>query len=127
METNKPAELIERPRSLLIAATVIAVTTTLFAGRMPAAMENFRSMFQAMGIAPSRNAELVFSLRHIWWLFALASIALLVWIARRSRITAADKVNMKVALIATVAVTALMYAFAAFAIYTPLFKLGATV
>jgi hypothetical protein len=57
----------------------------------------------------------------------LASIASLVWIATRSHVTAAEKRNMKMALIATVTLTALMYGFAAFAIYTPLFTISATV
>jgi hypothetical protein len=127
MKIQEPAELQPRPTSLLAAATVVAVTTTLLAARMPAAMKNFQAMFKDLGMTPTSSAELVFSVRWIWWLFALASISLWVWIAKRSTVTAADKWNMKMALIATVALTALMYAFAAFAIYTPLFKLDATV
>ena len=122
-----PTELQPRPRALLVTATLIAVTTTYLAMRMPAGIRNFQAMFKDLGIAPNSNTELVFGFPDTWWLFALASIASLVWIATRSQVTAAQKRNMKMALIVTVSLTALMYGFAAFAIYTPLFKIGATV
>jgi hypothetical protein len=54
-------------------------------------------------------------------------LALLVWIATRSHVTVAGNRNMKLSLVVTVLLTALMYGFAAFAIYTPLFRLGATI
>jgi hypothetical protein len=127
MKIDEPAELLPRPTSLLVVATIAAVTTTALATRMPRAMQNFQSMFKDLGVEPGRSAEWVFSLREIWWLFALASIALWIWLAKRSQVTAAEKSKMKMALIVTVALTALMYGFAAFAIYTPLFRLGATV
>jgi hypothetical protein len=127
MKIDVATEPLPRPRALLVAAALIAVTTTYIAMRMPAAVRNFQAMFKELGITPISSTQLVFRIPDIWWLFALASIASLVWIATRSRVTAAEKRNMKTAMIVTVTLTALMYGFAAFAIYTPLFKIGATV
>jgi hypothetical protein len=94
---------------------------------MPASIRRFQEMFREFGVSPTPSTDLVFSVPDIWWLSALASIALLVWIATRSRVAVGEMWNMKMALIVTVALTALTYGFAAFAIYTPLFKLGDTV
>ena len=127
MKIAVPAELLPRPRALLVTATLIAVTTTYLAMRMPAGIRNFQAMFKDLGIAPIASTQLLFRVPDVWWLFALASIASLAWIATRSQVTSTEKRNMKMALIVTVTLTALMYGFAAFALYTPLFKIGATV
>jgi len=127
MNISEPAELLPRPRAFVVAATLLAVTTTYLALRMPGSIRRFQEMFREFGVSPTSSTELVFSVPDIWWLFAAASIALLVWIAIRSRVAVSEMWNMKMALIATVALTALVYGFAAFAIYTPLFRLADTV
>jgi len=123
MKDLELAEPLPRPRSLLIAATLIAASITYLSGHMAAAVVGFRSMFKDLGLTPSPSAELVFSAPGIWWLFALASIAVLVWVATQPQLTAVVKRRMKAAMFATVAFTAVTYGFTAFAIYTPLFRL----
>jgi hypothetical protein len=127
MKIIEPAEPLPRPRFLLVAATLLAVTTTYLAMRMPAAVRNFQTLFKEFGVGTTAGTELLFKVPGIWWLFALASIAVLVWIATRSLVSTSEKRTMKWVLVGTVTLTALIYGFAAFAIYVPLFKLGATV
>jgi len=123
MKDSESAELLPRPRSLLIAATLTAASVTCLSGHMAEAVVNFRSMFKDLGLAPSASARLVFSVPQIWWLLALASITEMVWVATQPQLTAAVKRRMKTAMFVTAALTAITYGFTAFAIYTPLFKL----
>jgi hypothetical protein len=127
MKISEPTELLARPRSLLIAAVLIAATITYLAMNMAAAVMNFRSMFKELGLVPSPVTELVFKAPGVWWVFAVASIAVLVWVAAQSQITTATKRRMKMAMFLTVATTVLTYGITAYAIYPPLFELNATV
>jgi len=126
MNNVDSAELLPRPRSLLIAATMVAASVTYLAMHMASAVVQFRAMFKDLGLTPSASAEVVFSVPGIWWVLALASIAVLVWVATQSQFTATTKRRMKTALYVTAALAAILYGFTAFAIYPTLFELSAT-
>jgi hypothetical protein len=62
-----------------------------------------------------------------WWVLALASIALLLWIGRRSRAPQIEIRRMKLALGALTIATGVSVAIAIIGLYLPIFKLGAVV
>jgi len=117
------------PRSLglLAVATISATVTVLLAGRMPPALASFREMFVSFGVDPPAATKLVLSLPHIWWLLGVASLTVFVWIAAKSRPAPDELRRMKLALRAVIILTVLAYGFAAWALYTPIFALGAVV
>jgi hypothetical protein len=118
---------VPRSLGLLVVAALSASVTVLFAIRMPAAMTSFREMFAAFGVNPPGAAKLVMAFAPYWWLLAIASVVVLFWVARSGQIPVAEYRRMKLTLRILIAVTVLAYGFAAYALYVPIFKLGAVV
>lgn len=119
----------EVPRSLalLAVATVTVVVTIYLAMRMPLAMESFRGLFAGFGVKPPWAAALVIGFPGIWWVFAIASVAVFLWILKASRPKRIEHGRMKLALRTVITLAVAGYVFAAIAIYMPIFKLGAVV
>lgn len=124
---DSPTDDIPRSTGMLVVAALTATVTVLLAGRMPSSMDSFGGMFAAFGVTPPPAATFVMRFAHVWWVLAIAALAMLVRVATRSRLTAAEHRRMKLGLVALIALTVLAYGFVAYALYTPLFKLGATV
>lgn len=124
---NPSTPEVPRSTGLLVVAAITAVVTVLLAGRMPPSMASFREMFVGLGVTPPAAAIFVMRFAHAWWVLAIASLAVLVWVAARSRIPAAEHRRMKLSLSALIALTVLSYGFVAYAIFVPLFKVGATI
>ncbi len=126
---DRPDEGEEVPRSsaLIAVATVTAAVTVYLAIRMPLAMESFRGIFTGFGVKPTLAATLVMKFPALWWVFATASVAVLLWILAVSRPKRIEHARMKLALRSVITLTAIAYVFAAIAIYTLIFKLGAVV
>ena len=116
-----------RSVGLMAIATISATANVLLARRMPPAMVSFREMFTAFGIDPPAAAKLVMNFPHIWWLLGVASLAVFVWVAAKSKPPIEEVRRMKFALRAVIILTVLTYGFAAWALYTPIFALGAVV
>jgi hypothetical protein len=117
------------PRSLgmLVVATLWAAFTLLLAMRLPRALKSFRNMFESFGTDIPTVTNFVIDTGPLWWLFAIASFAVFVWAAARAQPGVVEYRRMKVALCTVIAVTVLAYGFAALALYTPIFKMGAVV
>jgi hypothetical protein len=116
-----------RPLGLLALAAISATVNVLLAGRMPPALNSFREMFVSFGVDPPPVTKLVMNLPHLWWLLGVASLAVFVWVAVRSRLPIEELRRMKFALRLLIILTALAYGVAAWALYTPIFELGAVV
>ena len=120
-------EQIERPTGTLVSAIALAAATLGLAGRMPSAMESFHEMFSAFGADLPGVTKFVLAFPYIWWLLALAAVALLIWIIRKSHVTREELGRMKRGLVLLFAATLAAYALVAVAIYWPIFKLGQAV
>lgn len=124
---NHPTPDIPRSTGMLIVAALTATVTVLLAGRMPGSMESFHGIFTGVGVTPPAAALFVMRFAYAWWVLAIASLAVLVWVAARSRVPAAEHRRMKLSLGALIALTVSAYGFVAYAIYVPIFEIGATV
>ncbi|HEY6123433.1 MAG TPA: hypothetical protein VIV63_02190 [Steroidobacteraceae bacterium] len=112
---------------LLVIAAISAAVSVLLAGRMPPAMASFRDTFASLGVVPPPSAVLVFRYSQVWWVLAVGAVAVFVWIAMRASAEATELKRMKLALCLWILLTALVYGFTAYAIYTPLSGLGAAI
>jgi hypothetical protein len=127
VRTNPPQDLvIDRPLLLLAVAVANAFATVYMALRLPSTMRTFRETFAALGTAIDPATRFVLSIPNVWWAFAIAAVAVATWIILRPRATHADYRSMRMVLSAVITATLLAFGFAAFAIYSPLFRLSAT-
>ena len=117
------------PRSigLLAVATISATVNVLLARRMPSALANFREMFASFGVTPPAGTRFVLNFPQAWWLLAIASLAVFVWVAAKSKPPIEELRRMKLALRLVVILTVLAYGLVALALYIPLFRLGEVV
>ena len=122
-----PEEQIERPVGTLITAVILAVTTTWIAIRFPATLASFDEMFRSFGADLTASTRLVLRLPYAWWLLALPALALLARVSTRQRLRRAELRRTKIALRLMLIATGLAFGLAAWAIYLPIFKLGAAV
>jgi hypothetical protein len=120
-------ETVPRSLGMLAVAAVLAAITALLAIRMPRALESFRGLFQGFGVEVSAVTKLAIRSGPVWWLFAIASVAVFVWVAARSQPSVVEYRRMKIAVRTVITLTVLAYGFAAAVLYGPIFKLGAVV
>ena len=120
-------DVVERPLGVLIHAAINAAIATAFGVRLPWAIDSFHEMLVAMGAEVGAPTRLVLATKYLWLLFAVVAIALLVWVARTRRVTVTDLRRMKFAVRGFTVAFAVTLAFTAWALYTPILKLGAPV
>jgi type II secretory pathway component PulF len=120
-------EEIDRPRGVLIQAAVLAATTTFIAIRASRVIREFEVLFKGFGTELDALTRFLMAVPDAWWVLALASIALLLWIGRRSRAPQIEIRRMKLALGALTIATGVSVAIAIIGLYLPIFKLGAVV
>jgi len=118
---------IERPVGLLITAIIEGWVTTYTAYRAPTTLASFEELFRSFGADLSTSTFFVLKTPYIWWLFAIIGIAIAIWVGARPRIPRTARRKMKLAVRLFALVIALAYGFALYAIYLPIFKLGAVV
>lgn len=118
-------EIVPRSRSVLIISSLLATVCVALAVRMPHALESFRGIFEGLGATLPRYTHVALNLGWIWWVLAMAALALFAWVATRSRLPSREYARMKLALRVLIAMTALAYGFFAVAIYTPMMQMRA--
>ena len=123
---NAP-EQIERPNGTLFSAIALAAAVLAFAGRMPAALQSFKDIFQGFGADLPGITKFVIGFPQLWWILALASIALLVWIIARPRVTRDELARMKLGLVVIFATALIVITVTAWAVFWPIFQLGKAV
>jgi hypothetical protein len=124
--SDEPAS-IPRSVGLLVAAALAAAGTVLGAIRAPRVISEFHGLFQGFGADLSAGTRLVLNSPYIWWVFAIASLILFVWVAAKSQLAPTEGRRMKLALRVLISLTALAYGFAIYWLYLPIFKLGAAI
>ena len=117
----------KRPMGLLIAAIIEAWTAGYTAITAPSTLEQFRKLFAGFGADLPGSTHALLAMPWFWMPFALVAIALLIWIGTRPQPTDAEKRRMKLALWTFGVVFGLSIAWAAIAIYLPIFRLGSVV
>jgi type II secretory pathway component PulF len=117
-------EQVDRPRALLVIATVVLITASWVAFLAPIAVQNFGGTFTALGADLPASTRWLLAMTDLWRIFLVLAVALFLWIMARTRVTPRELGRMKLALRLLIVVMLLAFGVAAWAIYTPLFKLG---
>ena len=120
-------EVVPRSRGLLIGAAVLAVIALLLAVRVPIALRSYREMFSAFGSNLSPLTRFMLGLESVWWLWAAASAGLLIWVGLRPEVPQRVRRMQWIVLVSTIVLIGWSYAILAYAIYTEIYRLGATV
>ena len=118
---------IERPIGLVITSVITAWVSLTAALRAPDTLRQFESLFQGFGADLPAATFIALKSGWAWWLFAIPGIALALWILMRARITRAQHRSMKIAVRSYTALLGLAIVFTAWALYAPIFRLGAVV
>jgi hypothetical protein len=116
-----------RPARLLIAAILEAWTAGYTAWTAPSTLREFKGLFEGFGADLPAPTRALLAAPHLWFAFSILGLALLIWIAVRARPDAAERRKMKLALWIVGVLFGLSIAWAAFALYVPIFKLGSVV
>jgi type II secretory pathway component PulF len=117
----------KRPMGLLIAAIIEAWTAGYTAITAPSTLRQFRELFAGFGADLSGSTTALVAMPYFWMPFALVAIGLLVWIGVKAQPTDIERRRMKLALWIFGIVFGLSIAWAAIAIYLPLFRLRSVV
>jgi type II secretory pathway component PulF len=120
-------DFICRPAGLLglsIAATFLLMCV---AGLAPGVLRQFAELYKGFGAELPTFSRVALAGAWSWWLLALASAAITAWIARTPEAPRSTYRRMKIASILFVPIAGLMLAFFVFALYLPIFRLGAVV
>ena len=120
-------ETLQRPLGLLVTAVIIGCVSGYAAIRTTAAIRSFEEMFEGFGADLPDITRLVLAMPYLWYLFAAIGIPLATWILARPRVGRAELANMKLAARLFIIVFALAFGVTAYALYMPLFELGAVV
>jgi hypothetical protein len=120
-------DVVDRPRGLLVFATILAVTTTWLGIRLPAGIASYREIFASLGVLPPPLTRAVLAIPYAWLIFMALAVPLLVWVSSKPRVTRRELGRMKFALRAVLIFTLLAYGLAAVAIYLPIMKMRAAV
>ena len=117
----------KRPAGLLIAAIIEAWTAGYTAITAPSTLKEFRSLFAGFGADLPGSTKALLAMPFLWMPFALVAIGILIWIGVTAQPSEAEKRRMKLALWILGIAFGLTIAWAAFALYVPIFKLGSVV
>lgn len=121
------ADAGKRPVGLLIAAVIEAWTAGYVAFTAPSTLQEFRSLFAGFGADLPGSTKALLALPFLWMPFAVTAIGLMIWIGVRAQPTEIEKRRMQRALWIFGIAFGVSIAWAAFALYVPIFKLGAVV
>jgi hypothetical protein len=116
-----------RSTAVLIVAIIEAFVGIVAGWRAPRTIGDFEELFKRFGADLPGLTRFVIATRHGWWLFAIAAISILVWIAMRPASTGAEQRRQMLAVVACAVAFGVAYGLAVVALYMPIFKLGAAV
>ena len=116
-----------RSIGVLIVASIEVFVGVVAGWRAPYTIGGFEELFKGFGADLPGPTRFVLDTRYGWWIFAIAAISILAWIARRPATTRVDQRRQKFAVIAYGVAFGVAYGLTVVALYVPIFKLGAAV
>jgi len=120
-------EEVDRPRGMLVVATLVLITASWVSFLAPIAAGRFGGTFTALGADLPAPTRFLLAMPNFWLIFLVLALAQFLWIMARTRVTSRELGRMKLALRLLIGVMLLAFGLAAWAIYTPLFRLGEVV
>jgi hypothetical protein len=129
VDSPKEKARANRPVGLIIAAGLEAWTALYTAWTAPGTLEEFREIFKGFGKELSLATKSALGMSWLWWLFAAAAIAQFVWVLAYATDdpTEAQKRRLKTSIWIFGAVFGAAIGWAAYGLYSEVFKLGAAV
>jgi type II secretory pathway component PulF len=121
------AETVARPLGLLIHAWVLAFVGVIVALSAGHVIFQYESLFKGFGAELSASTRFVLASTWLWRLMGVCALALGVWVMVKSELTRARLRTMKLAVRAFTGVFGSFAAFSIYALYVPIFALGAVV
>ena len=109
---------------MLVTITITLVTASWVSYLAPITIRNYGDTFRALGANLPPPTRLLLAMPQLWLTFVALTVPLFVWVIARSRLTRRELGRMKLAMRALIVAMLLAYGLAAWAIYTPMYKLG---
>jgi hypothetical protein len=101
--------------------------TVITAGIAPAQLESFRELFAGFGAELPWVSQVALGGAWIWTVLAVAAVGIAVWIASARIATRVTIGRMRLALTLHVVLLVVVFIVTVFALYLPIFTLGAVV
>jgi len=120
-------DVIERPIGFVITSMITAFFSFSAAIRAPETFRQFRVLFSGFGADLPAITHIALESAWLWWLFAATGIAIAIWILLSARITRAQFRTMKLTVRSFTLLLGMAVALTAWALYAPIFRLGAVV
>ena len=117
----------KRPIGLLITAVIEAWTAGYVAFTAPSTLKAYGSLYEGFGANLPGSTNALLAMPFFWMPFAFVAIGMLIWIGVRAQPTEIEKRRMKLTLWLFGVAFGLSIAWAAFAIYLPIFKLNSVI
>ena len=118
---------VRRPTGLLIHAIINSCVSLLAAFAAGSVLRNFREMFAGFGAQVSAATQFVLVSAWLWRGLGLGGAALVIWVFRKPDPNGKELRRLKLAVRAFTVVFGLLLAFALYALYSAIFRLGAVV
>jgi hypothetical protein len=112
---------------VLATVTLLLITASWVSYFVPIAVHNFGGTLLAFGADLPPPTRFLLAMPHALDTFVVLAVPLFIWVIARSRVTRRELGRMKLAMCALIVAMLLAYALAAWAIYTPVLKLGETI
>src|ERR1044072_7577174 len=121
-------ERIERPIWLVISSSLAAFISLAAAIRAPATLRQFRELFKGFGADRPWMSQVVLDCGDwAWWLLAIPGVGIAAWVISRSYVTPYQRRAMKITVRSCSLAVWTTVALFTWAVYAPIFKLGAVV
>lgn len=122
-----PREEVDRPRGVLVVATLLLITASWLSFLVPDALKNLGGTFRSVGMELPPPTRFLMTMPNAWLLFVVLAVPLFVWVIARSRLPREELRRMKLATRSMILVMLLACGVAAWAIFIPLFRHAAVV
>jgi hypothetical protein len=120
-------DTVLRPTGLLVAAILEGATALQIAWKAPNTLKNFEELFKGFGADLPRSTMFALRSEPLWYLVAALGLAQLIWVIIRQRVSPIEHRWMKLSVRVYGILLGLLVAFTIYALYVPIFKLGAVV
>jgi glucan phosphoethanolaminetransferase (alkaline phosphatase superfamily) len=120
-------EAVDRPRGVLVVATLLLITASWLSYLVPIAIHNFDDTFRALGLNLPPPTRFLMTMPHAWLVFVVLAVPLFLWVMARSRLPPEELRRMKLAVRVMIVVMLLACGLAAWAFFIPMFRHAAVV
>jgi hypothetical protein len=127
LDSPGPSEELDRPVGLQINAVINGFVSFVGAAAAESTLSGYRDMFDKIGLDLSSATRFILGSSPLWWLFAIAGIALAAWVIVNPVVRPDKLRKMKLAVRGFTVLLGVFIAFTIYAVFVPLMRLGSAV